>query len=57
MRLWKATSQKGDKELNRRKVNQGVSDTAFREFFVKDGKVYSVVREAQYEGDKVFESL
>jgi hypothetical protein len=35
MRLWKHTSQKGDKELNRRKVNQGVSDTAFRDFFVK----------------------
>ena len=57
MRLWKHTSQKGDKELNRRKVNQGVSDTAFRDFFVKNGEVFSVVREVQYEGDKVYESL
>jgi hypothetical protein len=57
MRLWKHTSQKGDKELSRRKVNQGVSDTAFRDFFVKNGEVFSVVREAQYEGKNVYESL
>ena len=44
MRLWKATSQKGEQYLNKRKVDFGVSDSAFKDFFVKDGMVYSVER-------------
>ena len=57
MRLWKYTSQKGDKELNRRKVNQGVSDTAFRDFFVKDDKVYSVKPLITFEGKEIYQDI
>ena len=57
MRLWKATSQKGEQYLNKRKVDFGVSDTAFRDFFVKDGMVYSVERVQQFEGDNAYASL
>ena len=57
MRLWKATSQKGEQYLNKRKVDFGVLDTAFRDFFVKDGMVYSVERVKQFEGDNAYASL
>jgi len=43
-KLWKETLCKGDEYVNKKKKDSGVSITAFRDFFVKDGKVFSIVQ-------------
>jgi hypothetical protein len=46
--LWKETNKCSLAVVNKIKVEKGVSVGAFKEFFVKDNFVYSVIEVAQF---------
>lgn len=55
--LWRETVHWGQQRVDDRKIKQGVSVAAFKDFFVKDGFVFSVVEVDQFEGEDAYESL
>lgn len=56
-KLWKDSMKTNDDYVNKRKIEHGVSVKAFKEFFVKDNKVFSIDEIKRYKGENAFESL
>ena len=56
-KLWKETLCKGDEYVNNKKKESGVSISAFRNFFVKDGKVFSIFQLEQFKGKDSYAQL
>jgi hypothetical protein len=55
--LWRKTVHWGKQRVDDRKIKQGVSVAAFKDLFVKDGFVFSVLEVDQFEGEDAYESL
>jgi hypothetical protein len=55
--LWRDSCHLSEKIVNEKKTDFGVSISAFRDFFVKDNKVYSIVEVTRLKGTEAFALL
>lgn len=56
-RLWKESLHWENKRVDAKKVDYGVSITAYREFFVKGNDVFSIVKVVRFEDKEPYASL